>query len=430
MKKILTLLSVALMVITLTATAQNPVYEKRYLITDFGAKGDSISLNTKAIQNCINQCSSNGGGTVVVPKGVFSSGAIFLKKGVNLLVEKNGKLKGSTASVDYPFIATRWEGVEKKWIAALVNAIDLQNIKISGEGTIDGSGVSWTQRGLELVKQQSDEAPLISPTALLPRPRLMSIQNCKDIKIEGLRLNNQASWGLFVLYSTNVNIANLKITADHSIPSSDGIDIDSSNKIHVMNTFIDVNDDCISIKSGRDEDGWRVNRPAEEILIEKCHFGYGHGGVAIGSEMSGGIRNVEIRDCLVDSQNWAPIRFKTQPSRGGVVENITYRNIKLDNTRKAFEFDMAWRMIDSKPATRALPIVRNVKIINVSGTADAVGNMSGLETSPIQGVQFKNCNINAKKGFSIRYANNVNLSGLTIKGVTGETIIRKGVKEN
>lgn len=430
MKRILTLLSAAVIIITLTSGVPNPVADKLYLITEFGAKGDSISLNTKAIQSCIDQCSVDGGGTVVIPKGVFISGAIFLKKGVNLLVEKDGKLKGSTASADYPQVATRWEGVERIWIAALVNAIHLQNIEISGEGTIDGSGEIWTQRGLELVKQQLVNTPRISPTALLPRPRLMSIQNCKDIKIEGLSLKNQASWGLFVLYSTDVAIANLKITADHGIPSSDGIDIDSSNKIHVIDTFIDVNDDCISIKSGRDEDGWRVNRPAEDILIEKCHFAYGHGGVAIGSEMSGGIRNVEIKDCLIDSQNWAPIRFKTQPSRGGVVENITYRNIKLNNTRKAFEFDMAWRMIDSKPATRALPIVRNVKIINVSGTADAVGNMSGLEASPIQGVQFENCNINAKTGFNIRYANNVGLSGLTITGVSGEAIIRKGIKEN
>ncbi|MGQ7947305.1 glycoside hydrolase family 28 protein [Flavobacterium sp. WC2509] len=430
MKKILILLSAAVMAITLTSTTQNSTSAKRYLITEFGAKGDSITLNTKEIQNCINQCSADGGGTVVIPKGVFTSGAIFLKKGVNLLVEKNGKLKGSTASEDYPEVATRWEGVEKNWIAALINAIDLQKIEISGEGTIDGSGEAWTQRGLELVKQQPAGGPRISLTALLPRPRLMSIQNCDKITIKDLNLRNQASWGLFVLYSTDVEIENLNIRSAHNIPSSDGIDIDSSNKIHVTGTFIDVNDDCISIKSGRDEDGWRVNRPAEDILIEKSHFAYGHGGVAIGSEMSGGIRNVEIRNCLVDSQNWAPIRFKTQPSRGGVVENITYRNIKLNNTRKAFEFDMAWRMIDSKPATRALPIVRNVKIINVSGTTDVVGNMSGLEGSPIQGVQFENCNIKAQKGFTIKYANNVALSGLTITGVSGETIIRKEIKEN
>ena len=402
---------------------------KRYLITEFGAQGDSSTVNTKAIQTCIERCSAEGGGTVIIPKGVFVSGSIFLKKGVSLLVEKGGTLKGSTESVDYPQVATRWEGIERIWIAALVNAIDLQNIEISGEGTIDGSGEVWTQRGIELRKQQV-AANLVNPAANLPRPRLMGIQNCSRIRIRNLSLHNQASWGLFVLYSTDVNIANLHITAEHNIPSSDGIDIDSSNQIHITGTFIDVNDDCISIKSGKDEDGLRVNRPAENIVIEKCHFAYGHGGVAMGSETSGGIRNVEIRDCLIDSQNWAPIRFKTQPSRSGVVENITYRNIKLANTRKAFEFDMAWRMIDSKPPAKVLPVVRNIKIINVSGTANAVGNMSGLEASPIQGVQFKNCTIEAQKGFVIQYTNDVDLTGLTITGVTGESVIRKSVKDN
>jgi hypothetical protein len=416
-----------------TATSTTPASSstnKRYLITEFGAKGDSITINTKAIQACIEQCSVGGGGTVVIPNGVFTSGSIFLKKGVNLLVEKGGKLRASTESADFPQVATRWEGIEQTWIAALVNAIDLQGVEISGEGIIDGSGEVWTQRGIELRKQQAAGTALASMTAYLPRPRLMGIQNCKHVKIKGLRLNNQASWGLFVLYSTDVDIANLHITAAHNIPSSDGIDIDSSKGVHITGTFIDVNDDCISIKSGKDEDGLRVNRPSEDILIEKCHFAYGHGGVAMGSETSGGIRNVEIRDCLIDSQNWAPIRFKTQPSRGGVVENITYRNIKLANTRKAFEFDMAWRMIDSKPAAKVLPVVRNIKIINVSGTADAVGNMSGLEASPIQGVQFSKCSIAAQKGFTIQYANDVDLSGLTVTGVTGEAIIRKGVKVN
>lgn len=430
MKRILTLLSAVVMAVILTGSSQHPIVDKRYLITEFGAKGDSITLNTAAIQTCIDQFSADGGGTVVIPEGVFMSGAIFLKKGVNLLVEKDGKLRGSTESADYPHIATRWEGIERTWIAALINVIDLQNIEISGEGTIDGAGEIWTQRGVQLLKQQPEDATPVGITTLLPRPRLISIQNCKHIKIKGLSLRNQASWGLFVLYSTDVAIADLDIRAEHNIPSSDGIDIDSSKQIHITGTFIDVNDDCISIKSGRDEEGMRINRPAEDILIEKCHFAYGHGGVAMGSETSGGIRNVEIRDCLIDSQNWAPIRFKTQPSRGGVVKNITYRNIKLNNTRKAFEFDMAWRMIDSKPPGKVLPVVRNIKIINVSGTVDAVGNMNGLEDSPIQGVQFIDCHIEAKKGFTIQYANNVDLSGLNITGVTGEAVIRKSVEEN
>jgi exo-poly-alpha-galacturonosidase len=402
---------------------------KRYLITDFGAKGDSLTVNTKAIQICIDKCMADGGGTVVVPKGVFISGSIFLKKNVSLLVENGARLKGSTQQADYPQIPTRWEGEERIWTAALVNAIDLDGITLSGEGTIDGSGDIWTARGKYRLPTDTT-ASSIKPTPRLGRPRLIAIQNCKHIKISGLHLHNEASWGLFVLYSHDIDISNMNITADHNIPSSDGMDIDSSDQIHITGSFIDVNDDCISIKSGKDEDGLRVNRPAENILIEKCHFAYGHGGVAMGSETSGGIRNVEIRDCIVDSQNWAPIRFKSQPSRGGIVENITYRDIKLVNTRKAFEFDMAWRMVNAKPPAKVLPVVRNIKIINVTGTADAVGNMSGLEGSPIIDVQFQNCIISAKKGFIIQYASNVDLSGLTIKGVNGEPVTKKNVTEN
>jgi len=428
MKKLILLLAIIATVVIVSAF-QDPIYGKRYLITEFGAKGDSTTVNTKAIQSCIDRCSADGGGTVVVPKGVFISGSLFLKKGVDLYVEKDAKIKGSVAPADYPQIATRWEGIECMWIACLVNAIDLENFEISGPGTIDGSGDVWTQRGIEFRKQHEAAAPSANPAAYLPKPRLIGIQNC-HVKVSNLNLHNEAAWGLFVLYSTDVDIANLNITAAHNIPSSDGIDIDSSKKVHITGAFIDVNDDCISIKSGKDEDGLRVNRPAEDILIEKCHFAYGHGGVAMGSETSGGIRNVEIRDCLIDSQNWAPIRFKTQPSRGGVVENITYRNITLNNTRKAFEFNMAWRMVNPKPAAKVLPVVRNIKIINVSGTADAVGDLSGLEASPIRGVQFKNCKIEAKKGFTIQDANDVDLSGLTITGVTGEAIMRKSVTGN
>ena len=413
MKKIFNVTCFFICMITMVYAAKQPT-PKQYLITEFGAIGDSVTVNTKAIQDCIDKCSDDGGGTVIIPKGVFISGAIFLKNKVNLLVEKGAKLKGSVNQSDYPQIKTRWEGEERLWTAALINAETLKDIIITGEGVIDGSGDLWRNKKPESSNEKK-----------LGRPRLIGIQNCKNIKIEGLRLHNQASWGLFILYSTNVKVKELNITADHNIPSSDGIDIDSSNKINITETFIDVNDDCISIKSGKDEDGLRVNRPSENILIEKCHFAYGHGGVAMGSETSGGIKNVVISNCVIDSQNWAPIRFKSQPSRGGVVENITYRNIKLNNTKKAFEFNMEWRMVNPKPAAEKLPVVRNITIINISGTADSVGDMNGLKDSPITGVKFINCNINAKKGFTLKNVNNIDLSGLTITGATGEDIIRE-----
>ncbi len=391
---------------------------KRYIITDHGAVGDGQTLNTKAIQIAIDKCAEDGGGTLVVPKGVFLTGAIFLKQGVNLHIEKDGVLKGTDNPDDYPQVFTRWEGEEKEWTSALINAFKMTDVNFTGEGTIDGSGDQWM-----------DRYPRGSRELKVGRPRLIAIQNCKNVLVSGLNFKNQACWGLFILYSEDVVVENLIIRAEHNIISSDGIDVDSSTRVRITNCDIDVNDDCIAIKSGKDEDGRRVNRPAEDIIVERCRFRYGHGGVSMGSEMSGGIRNVEIRDCIVEADNWAPIRFKSQPSRGGVVENITYRDIVLENTRKAFEFNMAWRMRPPlKPPSDPLPVVRNVKIINVSGTVDKVGDMYGLKDSPIENVIFENCTINAKTGFKLENVKGLDLSGLTIQVEEGDAIIRKNAE--
>jgi len=437
---------------------------KRFLVTDFGAVGDGKTVNTKAIQAAIDKCAANKkGGVVVVPQGTFLSGAIFLKQGVNLLVEKDGVLKGTTNPDDYPQIQTRWEGTEEMYTASFVNAEGVTGLTISGEGTIDGSGEEWVQKNpyrrppaaAPGAASAAAAAPIVTPppapaaapatppmaAAARPaapgpgtgprrgRPRLIGIQNSKDVLISGLNLHNQAVWCLFVLYSQNVEIDGVKITAEHNIPSSDGIDIDSSKHVHITNVFIDDDDDCISIKSGKDADGLRVNRPAEDILIENSHFAYGQGGVAMGSETSGGIRNVTVLNCVMDSGNWAPIRFKSQPSRGGVVENITYKNITLHGTREAFEMNMEWRMVGPRqPDSNPLPVVRNVKIINVSGDVQNVGVIHGLAGSPIQGVTFENCKITADRGFRLDHARNVDLKGLTIDVKQGDPITKTDVE--
>jgi polygalacturonase len=438
-----------------------------YVITDFGAVADSSVINTESIQKAIDKCAEDGGGTVVVPEGTFLTGAIFLKQGVNLEIVAGGVLKGTTNMSDYKLVRTRWEGEERIWISALVNVFDINGFRLSGEGMIDGSGDVWFSRRrmrnrADTSVPQEDKNPTLfqvgpvregSPSlgmegGLIPdedsqaytfrevtlpsyaRPRLIAIQNCSNVTVEYLHLTNQSSWGLFVLYSNLVEIRNLVIRAEHYIPSSDGIDIDSSDGVHVSHVDIDVNDDCISIKSGKDEDGRRVNRPAENILIEHSLFRYGHGGVAMGSEMSGGIRNVIIANCVMEADNWAPIRFKSQPSRGGVVENITYRDLVLNGTRQAFEFNMEWRMVPPvKPASNPLPVVRNVRIINVSGTVADAGFIHGLPDSPIDNVTFKNCNIKAERGLRVENVKNLDLSGLTIETSNGEPVIGHNISE-
>jgi polygalacturonase len=435
------------------------------LITDHDAVGDGTTVNTKAIQGAIDQCAATGGGTIVVPKGVFLTGALFFKQGVNLQVEKEGVLKGTTNPADYPAVYTRWEGIERYWTSALLNFIGLTNVEVTGEGLIDGSGASWPGgrgRGpgappgpnaagagdsgatarLPAPAQPTttqlcfapspgnlpavNAAGVAVPGRGLGRPRTLVFQSCRNVKVSGLHFKDEASWCVVFIYSEEGLAENLNIRAEHTIPSSDGIDIDSCRKIRVTGCDIDCNDDCISLKSGKDEDGLRVARPCEDIVIEKTRFAYGHGGAAMGSETSGGIRNVEVNDCVAEAGNFAPIRFKSQPSRGGVVENITYRNMKLNEARQAVEFNLEWRMVPPIAApAKVLPVVRNVKMINISGTVNSAGVIHGLRDSPIQGLVFENCNLTAQRGLTVENATNVDYSGLHIDAKTGDPIIMR-----
>jgi hypothetical protein len=228
-----------------------------------------------------------------------------------------------------------------------------------------------------------------------------------------LHLQNQAVWCLHILYCSDFLVDNVTILdPTHTVPSSDGIDIDSSRRVRVNKTTISVNDDCISIKSGKDADGRRVNRACEDILIVNSHMAEGQGGVAMGSEVSGTIRNVEVRDTLVDSGNWAPIRFKSQDTRGGTVENIVYRNLKIANVRQVFDFNFNWSAT-SRSGPRMPTTVKNIYIINVTGTASGGGSIVGLPDSPVTGILFRDCDLTC--GTSVRLVNTANLDTAGLK---------------
>ena len=263
--------------------------------------------------------------------------------------------------------------------------------------------------------------------------KLISTVDPNEFPVIPTRFEGIEKRWLHVLYTNGFTIDGIDIRALEYIPSSDGIDIDSSNDILITSTRIEAHDDCISIKSGRDEDGRRVGRPSENILIENCHFAYGHGGVAMGSEISGGIRNVTIRSCLMDNENWSPLRFKSQPSRGGTVENITFEDITIKGARSIFDINMEWRMVPPlSPAHYPLTCLRNIHFKNINGEAQSAGTMYGFKEAPFGNDTFffENCHIKAQKGLSISNVANVNFKGLELEIKEGEKIYERSANKD
>lgn len=356
-----------------------------YNVKKYGVKGNGKS-ETAAIQAVIDKAYANGGGTVVFPRGKYVSGALFFPRGVNLRVEKGAMLQGVRDNDEYPMVNTRFEGIEREWRSAFLNFNDSEGVIVDGGGTIDGNGIDWPRA-----------------TSGSGRPRLICFNNCDGGSISNLKLQNQASWGLHILYTEGFDVDGLSINARKYIPSSDGIDIDSSNGVHVSNTYIYVQDDCISIKSGKDAEGRRVARPSEDILVEDCTFGYGHGMVALGSEISGDIRNVTVRNCKVQEGQWGVIRFKSQPTRGGTVENILFENIEILDAVQVFDVNLRWGRGNQTVVDNPLTVLRNITVRNVHGTAVALGEMHGFTAQPLTKDVFKveNCEFKVGRDLNI-----------------------------
>jgi len=442
---------------------------RRYTVTDFGAVGDGKTLNTKIFQTLIDRISADGGGTVVIPAGTFMTGSLFFKKDVSLYLESNSILKGTANQADYPQVQTRFEGVERPYAAALLNWDSVQNASLSGDGTIDGSGDLWMQRaapgaratansttvpaargrgapatapagrGLLAAGRAAGASPLASGRATtLPsanplargattaaatrpasaasaastgRPRLICFSNSSNIRVSDVHLMRPASWCLHILYCQDVAIDGITIRTIVPIPSSDGIVVDSSSHVAISHCAIDCNDDDICLKSGKDTDGRRVNRPTEYVTITSCTIGSGEG-IAIGSEVTGSIRHVLVERCRFDSTGQA-VRVKSMSSRGGTIQDIVFRDCQLQDVRDAFEFDMNWLTGQEREAPAAtLTRVREVQLINVSGTAKQLGKLVGIDTTQLQDIHWQDCTIAAQTPMTIQKAHEIDLSGL------------------
>jgi alpha-L-rhamnosidase len=372
-----------------TAPAAPP--DRQSLITDFGALPDGKTLCTAAIQKTIDELAAGGGGTVVVPAGVFLSGSIFLKPGVNLHLDQGAVIKGSTDISNYPQGKTRVEGHFQIWPAALVNADHADHLQISGEGTLDGSGQPfWTEFRTRIRQDKSTK------NLDVLRPRLIFIQNSDDVRIDGIHLKNSGFWNLHLYRCTHAMVSGLDIQAPSGAPSTDGMDIDSSQNITISNCTIAVSDDCIALKGSKgpfalqDKD----SPPVEHIHITGCTLMAG-GGITCGSEATI-VRDVRIDHCKVTgprSRGIALLRLKLRPDTPQDYEDI----VCTDNTGGGMgqiiivaPWKQYFDLMGQKPP---ISTVRNVTISNVSGAFSAFGSIQPNPGDIVDGITFENIDV-------------------------------------
>jgi unsaturated rhamnogalacturonyl hydrolase len=388
-----------------------PTFPARdFPITDFGAQPGGFD-NTAAIAQAIAACNAAGGGRVVVPAGEWHTTAIHLKSNVNLHVSKGATLRWIFAPEKYPIVFTRWEGVELMNVSPFIYAWEQENIAITGEGTLDGGADwdnwwSWNKKEPgkvtkqkaardRLIQMGEDNVPVaqrvFGPEDHL-RPNFIQPYRCKNILIEGVRIIRSPMWEIHPVLSQNITVRGVHIET-HG-PNNDGCDPESSRDILIEDCVFNTGDDCIAIKSGRNGDGRRVNVPTENIVIRRCKMIDGHGGVVLGSECSGGIRNVFVEDCEMDSPDLdRALRFKNNAVRGGVLENVFMRNVRVGRVGEAvLTIDLLY---EEGAKGKFQPIVRNVQLDRITSSASPRAfYIRGFEGAIIERIRVSNSTFN------------------------------------
>jgi len=378
---------------------------RNFTITDYGAVADNESDCTDAFKRAISAAHKAGGGRVIVPPGSFITGPIHLKSNVNLHVSDGAIINFFVDPNKYmPVVYTRFEGTECMNYSPLVYAYEQENIAITGKGILNGraSDENWwrwkkTQGDdVKTLGKMGDSDVLVSQRIFGAgkqlRPNMIQPYKCKNVLIEGVTIKNSPMWHIHPVLSTNVTVRNVRVIG-HG-PNNDGCNPESSKDVLIEGCYFDTGDDCIAIKAGRNNDGRRVNVPSENIVIRNCQMKDGHGGVVIGSETSGGTRNVFAENCTMDSPNLdRALRIKTNSVRGGTIENIYMRNVNIGQVAEAvLKVNFRYGEGDSGDFT---PTVRNVNMENVTSDKSKYAlSISGYERSPITGIYLKNCTFN------------------------------------
>jgi polygalacturonase len=360
-------------------------------VKDFGASGDGFSFDGPAIQAAVDAVSAAGGGEVVLPPGAYVSGSLFLRDGVVLRLEEGASLLGSRDIRDYPIIEGRWEGVTRRMHASLVHARGARGIGVEGKGIIDGRGQKWW----ELHRSGSLE---------FPRPRLVAVEDCDDVVLSGFRAKDSPSWTINPVRSSNITISKLSVVNPPDSPNTDGIDPDSCKGVRISDCFISVGDDCIAIKAGSEDENPEKRAGCSDIRISGCVLEHGHGGVVIGSEMSGGIRDVVVSDCIFRGTDRG-IRMKSRRGRGGVVERFRAAGIRMYDVDCPFAINLRYHCgargdpevadLGPRPFGPRTPVFRHLsfEFIEAVGAGVAAAWIDGLAESPVADLLFSNVTV-------------------------------------
>ncbi|NQZ90052.1 MAG: glycoside hydrolase family 28 protein [Colwellia sp.] len=415
---------------------------KVFNIKDFGAINDGDFDCSPAINDAINTCHQAGGGKVLVTKGIYKTGPIHLLSNVNLHIEKNATLSFVTDPNRYlPMVKTRWEGLELMGYSPLIYAHKQQNIAVTGQGVLDGNADEqtwWPWKGAhkeshwDLIPGE-DQAPAKAkleadaennvPVAereygngAFLRPPFVQPYECQNVLIEGITIKNSPFWLINPVLCQSVTVKG--VTMDSHGPNNDGCDPESCDHVLIEDCTFNTGDDCIAIKSGRNGDGRRLATPCQNLVIANCHMKDGHGGIVIGSEISGGVNNVFAENCTMSSPDLdRAIRIKTNSIRGGLIEHIRIRNIDVGVVKNAVVINCFYE--EKLGQGKFNPIVRDVRIENL--TCEKILQkplfFRGTSESPIHDIHLTNCHFNqAKEHSSINEVNNLNFTNVSING--------------
>lgn len=451
-------------------------------LEDFGGVGNGAALNTKAFAKALDALTRKGGGRLVVSPGIWLTGPIKLRSGVDLHLERGAVIQFSRDYKLYPLTVINMKGEKEVDSSSPISGDNLEDIAITGSGIIDGGGDAWrpikkgkmgdadwdaliesggvlndrrdtwypsreVMEGAKLVselrKKESLDLKDYEPAHQYLRPKMLRLIGCKRVLLRGVTFQNPPNWTLNPALCEDVSILNVEVRNSPVAQNSDALDLESCRRALIRNCIFDAGDDGICIKSGKDAAGRRIGVPTEDVLIEGCTVYHAHGGFTIGSEMSGGVRNVRVNNCTFLGTD-VGLRFKTTRGRGGIVENIYVSNVRMENIgADAINFNMYYggqspldetgNVAESSlpPVTDGTPQFRSIHIENIvcRGARKAIV-LQGLPEMPLRNVELKNVDITAKEGVSVVDAENVTFDNVRVHNTSGELLTQTRVKNS